>query len=290
MSTRRAKRPGTIEAPRGTIKTVRDKVTVDILIKNKPQRKIMYITSYETESSVTIYIGSSNIYCIDCQLLNNPTIGVYDTGILTKARWDIECSINDPFEKGVDSIIIIKLLLTYIKDKYPSVTQLLFTDMSTKECDNGSSVNLAAMKVFTDGKTWYESHFDVSIDESNKILYDNMLSYGEKKKSEMSYDEFIGYTYPGINKLKISDDDLIHAYNTSNTWQEFFLYIRNTIGISNFCIWLSVNNWFDRFVFAVLKFNTMSLQFIFNPKKYDIEYTIIRNGGGKHVTLKKKRA
>jgi hypothetical protein len=282
--TRRAKRQGLIEVPRDVIKTTREKVIVETLIKNKLRKKIMIITIFDCETSITINIGNTEIYCIDCTILKN-NIGVYDTGILTKARWDIDCSINDPFEKGDDSIIIIKLLLTYIKDKYPTVTQLLFTDMSTKTCDDGSSVNLASMKVFTDGKTWYESHFDVIMNKEYQDLYDNMKKYANEKKLLMTFENFIGYI--NINNIPLSIDELKIEYENSKTWKDFFSYIRNKIGVSKYCIWLSKNGWFDNFTRIVLKFNTMSIEFIFEPKKYDISYRIINSFGGNYRRTKK---
>lgn len=280
--TRRVKRQGLIEPPRGVIKTTLEKVIVESTVNNKTRKKVMIITTFECETSIMINIGNREIYCIDCTLLKNTISGIYDTGLLTKARWDIDCSIGDPFSKGDDSIMIIKLLLTYIKDKYPNVKELLFTDMSTKTCDNGSSVNLAAMKVFTDGKTWYESHFDVKMEKQYKDLYDNMKNEANIKKELISFEGFIGYTNQSINKISISSDEMEKQYNISKTWQEFFSYICSKIGISKFCIWLGSNNWFDNFVFAVLKFHTLSIQFIFEPKKYDnISYKIVNimNGG-----------
>jgi hypothetical protein len=287
MSTRRAKRQGIIEPPRGVIRTIREKIIIKTLIKTKLRTKTMIITTFECNTSITINIGNREIYCIDCTLLKNTNTGIYDTGTLTKARWDIDCSIGDPFEKGDDSIMIIKLLLTYIKDKYPSVKQLLFTDMSTKTCDDGSSVNLAAMKIFTDGKTWYESHFDVIMDENYKELYNSMKKTATEKKETITFNTFTGYL--NINNIpnQISINTMKTEYENSKTWQEFFSYIRNKLGISQYCIWLSNNGWFDNFTRIVLKFNTMSLEFIFEPKQYDISYTVINNIGGNYRTTKK---
>jgi hypothetical protein len=280
MSTRRGKRQGTIEAPRGTIKTTREKVIVETKIRNKLKIKTMIITTFETESSITIYIGSSEIYCIDCQLLKNKISEIYETGILTKARWDSVCSLDDPFKKGEDSIIIIKTLLSYINSKYPSVKQVYFTDLSTKECDDGSSVSLVGMKVFTDGTIWYETHFDVEMDEPYRVLYETMKSNAIKKKENMLFDNFICYSNRNI---KISIDDLRNKYNTTTNWQDFFSYIRNEIGVSEYCKWLGKDGWFDTFIYAILKFTTMSLQFIFKVKQYDdINYKIMNYTGGKY--------
>lgn len=286
MSTRRVKRQGTIDPPQDVINIKREKVFVEGLINNTIRKKTMIITTYETINTIVIYIGNRDIYCMDVQLLKD-TLNTITTGYLTKARWDISCSIGEPFEKGSDTIIMIKLLVTYIKDNYPHILQLLFNDMSTKSCNDNSSVSLAAMKLLTDGQTWYETHFDTSMDILNKYIYTTIKENITKKKRELSFDVFS--IYSNINILQIPNNTLRQLYNTSNNWQDFFSNIRDIIGISQFCIWLSNHNWLDIFVHTILKINISTLQFALNIKKYDeIQYNIVNNTGGKYRTTKKK--
>jgi hypothetical protein len=286
--TRRIKRQGLIEPPRDIIKTTREKVIVEAMIGNTIRKKVMIITTYETINTITIYIGNRDIYCIDVQLLKDTDTNTVKTGYLTKARWDAICSIEEPFSNGTDTIIMIKLLVSYIKDNYPNVSELLFNDMSTKTCDDGNSVSLSAMKIFTDGKTWYESHFDITIDSHNKYIYDKMKETINLKKDEISFDKFAMYS--NINSLDISNSELKDLYNNSKTWQIFFSKIRDLIGISKLCIWLSKNNWFDIFLNTILKINISTIQFILKIKKYnEISYKIINNIGGKYRITRKNR-
>jgi hypothetical protein len=288
MSTRRAKRQGLIEPPRDVIKTTREKVIVEGTINNKYSKKYMIITTYETVNTITIYIGNSDIYCMDVKLLKDPDTDIVNTGYLTKARWDSACSLDEPFGKGIDTIIMIKSLITYITDRYQNVKYLLFNDMSTRICDDGNSVSLAAMKLLTDGETWYESHFDISIDSTNKYIYDEIKKSINIKKQELSFDKFSMYS--NINSLSISIDKLKELYNTSNNWQKFFSEIRNLIGISKLCIWLGKNNWFDIFLHTILRINISSIQFLMNVKKYDnIVYKVINTSGGNYRITKKNR-
>ena len=106
MSTRRAKRQGTIEEPKGTQYTVKERVKVN--------NKTMIIISFICERSITIYIGSYNVYCIDAQIMKDANGDIVPTSLLTKVRWDGECSLYDPFESGSDTIMIVKLLLNLI--------------------------------------------------------------------------------------------------------------------------------------------------------------------------------
>lgn len=288
MSTRRTKRQGLIEIPESVINTKIEKVFVEGTVENKIHRKTMIITTYETSNLIKIYIGNKDIYCIDVQLLKDKELNTISTGYLTKARWDSECSLGEPFGKGADTIIMIKLLITYIKNNYPNVSELLFNDMSTKTCDNGSSVSLAAMKLFTDGKTWYETHFDISLDDIYTELYTELKKSINQKKQELTFDKFSMYS--NINSLDIQHEKLKYIYNSNDTWQGFFSKIRDIIGISKLCIWLSKNGWFDIFLFTILRINISSIQFILNIKKYnEINYKIINNIGGKYRLTRKNR-
>lgn len=290
MSSRRAKRQGTIEAPRDTIKTVQKKIKVG--------QKTMYITEYHKKLSITIYIGSSEIYCIDMQIFRDADNN-YDTiGILSKVRWDGECSLHDPFERGSDTIMIFELAMTYIKQEYSAVTAMKFTDVSTRECDNGASVSLAAMKVFTDGVTWYESRFHARIDPANAEPYKNIQQYANKVKETMTWDLFQKRAI--LDGLSISITDCKIIYEKSDTWQAFFKEIRDTIGASAFCIWLSKEGWFDNFVQMQLNFHLMSAHFLVDVEPFYVEYqveSIVENptkGGSikkiRHGTIKKNRS
>lgn len=279
MRSRRTKLIGTIEQPRGTIKTTVEKVKVG--------NKIMVITSYDTEDSITIYIGSNNIYCIDAQIMKKNNGVPMEDGMLNKIRWDKECSLSYPFEKGSDTVMILQLLLSYIKDKYPQVDNMYFTDLSTRQCDDGSSVSLAAMKLFTDGRTWYEERFNAVIANEFKKFYIDMMNDANSKKKEIEWEIFLEYVR--FNNV-VTSEFTRNIYESTNTWEDFFKTIRDKVGISNFCIWLSTRNWFDIFILNRLKFHIMSMKFILFPKLFNLSYTILNTSGGKRnkYTLKIK--
>ena len=281
MSTRRAKRPGTIEPPRDVISTKREKIFIESKGGNKTTKKVMIITTYETINTIRIYIGNRDIYCMDVQLLKDSETQTATTGHLEKARWDTVCSLDEPFGKGTDTILMIKTLINYIKNTYPNVEALTFNDMSTKTCDDGSSVSLAAMKLFTDGETWYETHFDISLDTYNKSLYETIKKTINEKKRELSFDKFSMYS--NTSALSIQNGKLRIIYDESDTWQKFFSEIRNIVGISKLCVWLSKNNWFDIFLHTILKVNIASILFMLEVRPYDnIIYKLINNIGGKY--------
>jgi len=103
MSSRRPKPKGLIEYRAS-----------DIVIKKTVRvgDKVMIITQVESDTSVTIYIGSNDIYCIDAQVLKINDKEYAEIGNLTKIRWDSVCSIEAPFERGKDTIMILVELST----------------------------------------------------------------------------------------------------------------------------------------------------------------------------------
>ena len=280
MSTRRTKRPGLIEPPRDVISTKRERVFIECTVDNVVHKKVMIISTYETINTITIYVGNRDIYCMDVQLLKDDETQTAESGYLTKVRWDSVCSIGEPFGKGIDTIIMVKLLVLYIHSTYPNVKQLLFNDMSTRTCDDGGSVSLAAMKLLTDGETWYEAHFDITTDKFNRDMYNMIKTNITNRKKELTFDKFS--IYSNINTLDIPSEELRYIYDNSNNWQEFFSEIKHKIGISKLCIWLSRHNWFDVFTHTILKINISSIQFTLNIKPYaEIRYTIVNNNGGR---------
>ena len=241
--------------------------------------KTMVITEYDTERSTTIYIGSATIYCVDITISRDIGDTYKPRGFLTKIRWDGECSINDPFEKGTDTIMILKLAMTYVHRNYPTVKHMTFTDMSTRQCDNGASVSLSGMKLFTEGKTWYETQFHAVIDPDYQSAYDAMMRYATELKGTLPWETFVYDTKSNPTLLGI--DRIKETYQSSETWQEFFLYVRSQLGVAAFCVCLSENGWFDNFLQTRLRFHLMSVQYLIDPSLYDIDYILSPVKGGR---------
>jgi hypothetical protein len=277
MSLRQSKRRGTIEPPRDILRTVKQKVTVD--------NKTMVITEYHTKRIITIYIGSAKIYCVDITLYKDDNDICRPRGDLNNIRWDGECFLYHPFEQGTDTIMIFKLAMTYIHRTYPTVTEVTFTDMSTRQCDNGASVSLSSMKLFTEGKTWYESHLHAHMDPGSEVKYKAMMAYTIEQKKAISWNEFVDYTSNNSTILHINR--IKEIYQSSKTWQEFFLYVRSQLGMSAFCICLSEDGWFDTFIQKRLDFNLMSIRYMIHPSSYDMKYILEPAKGGNAQRLSK---
>ena len=310
MSSRRPLE-GLIEAPSGTIDTKRYKISTG--------GKTMILTVFEEHNSLTFYLGGYKVYCVDAQIVKlTPTVFL-DEGYLSKVRYDTQCSTlrveNEKeaiFEKGKDTSMILRLMMTYIKNTYPQVKTLTFTDLSTKKCDNGASISLSAMKLFIDGRSWYlpvpeeqegmqstgekyfasglyEDHFGAKIIPKMEQVYRSIIDDANEKKRQLQWSDFYEYfiinTTPPIETKKIES-----FYNESQTWQEFFKKIRDDIGVSALCIWFSQNYWFEKAFLKYVKFNLLNFSFLLTIADFSQEYTIEPfTGGWRGVTRKAKR-
>ena len=287
MSSRRPKLEGLIEAPSGTIDTTRYKISTG--------GKIMILTVFEELNSLTFYLGGYKVYCVDAQIVKlTPTVFL-DEGYLSKVRYDTQCSTlrveNEKeaiFEKGKDTSMILRLMMTYIKNTYPQVKTLTFTDLSTKKCDNGASISLSAMKLFIDGRSWYEDHFGAKIIPKMEQVYRSIIDDANEKKRQLKWSDF--YEYFIINTTPPMETKKIESfYNESQTWQEFFKKIRDDIGVSALCIWFSQNYWFEKAFLKYVKFNLLNFSFLLTIADFSQEYTIEPfTGGWRGVTRKAK--
>ena len=125
--------------------------------------KSLLLSLYETEDSITLYIGGHEVYCLDINIIKltsnlaktfNPTIAN-----LSKIQWNQNCSLEHNFSRGIDTTMILKFAISYIKTAFPHVKGISFNDASFRTCDNGKNVSLAMMSYITTGKTWYEKNF-----------------------------------------------------------------------------------------------------------------------------------
>lgn len=280
---RKAKRNGLIES--SSKNTLLSHTIQDIFIGEKR----MTITSYTYEWSIDIFIGNQTIYCAKAHLSKRQDGVIKNIVFIDKIRWEKECSYSEDFERGKDTTMIFKLIISYIKDHYPSVQYAEFNDVSNRRCDNGGSVNLAAMKLFTDGKTWYESHFNAKIDDRFKDVYYKIISDANDTQQHMTWDN--AKKEMPWESIDIPEEQLREKYEQSTSWREWLKWIRTEKGDSAFCIWLSHKGWFDEFLRSVLKFNIMNYIFTVDVsnKELHIFYQLKKGGRRRETTQKKRR-
>ena len=106
-----------------------------------------------------------------------------------------------------------------------------------------------------------------------------MMDYAKEQKKNLPWETFVYDTKSNPTLLGI--DRIKETYESSKTWQEFFLYVRSQLGVSKFCICLSDRGWFDNFILTRLRFSLMTIPYLIDVSVYDTEYTLAPMTGGK---------
>lgn len=250
--------------------------------KLKIGTKTMRMSIYESQTSITIYIGGHEEYCIEIQMMK-PGYG-YDITMahFSKIRWDLNCSLEYNFQRGVDTNMLLKLAMSYISRNYRDVTHMTFNDASSRTCDDGRPVDLAKMSYICTGKTWYEKHFGAYIAPLWKNAFETQHKKFNEAKKTMTWEQFNGFI--GV-PLPLDKQTIEKMYNDSDTWQDFFSSVRDAVGIGKFCEFVAP--WLDSFLLRYLQFNFIGFNYIMPITDYDLSYSVseyIR--GGKRNTRK----
>lgn len=249
--------------------------------------KSFLVAKYESSKSINIYIGGHIKWCINCDIIKRDNI-IQQIGYLNQVRYDIKCSLEHSFLKGIDTKQIVYYLVQYIHNRYPEVKELLFSDLSIRQCDNSAYVNLAVMTYLYSEQTWYEKNFGayiapISIEEYNK-LKENYEKVDKNGRNKVDWEIMTNTIMNNMSLTKMSDNELEALYNKSKTWKEFFEPIYNKIKIDKFCIFIST--WLSTFINRY--FNTLhGLKYMIPIKDNKIEYIELEyKTGGRRFTRK----
>lgn len=262
---------GTIYHPNDSIHVTKHKLHVG--------SKSLLLTIHESDSIVILYIGGHDKYCIEALVYKQVAEEDVSQGHLSHVYYNVNCSLENNFQRGVDTDMIVKLLMAYIKDTYPYVSSLRFEDTSYRTCDNNQIVELAEMNYVYSGKTWYEMKFGAYLDGKDALVFTEANRIFQAKKESMNWNSFKKYiTIP----LPYDDSILETMYTTSLTWQDFFSSLRNKMGVADFCTFLSP--WFHRFMNIIFKLNLSRLKYIL-PLTKSVSYTMTPyvRGGKRHT-------
>lgn len=254
--------------------------------------KSLKLSSYETSDTITIFIGGHDVYCIEAMIYKEDSIFVTrlgysaNIGLLTQVYYNLNCSLEGNFQKGVDTSRILHILCKYIRRNYPYVNALSFTDASYKTCDNGHDVELAEMTYMRTGKTWYEKNYGAYIDNKYAGQISDMEQKFTNAKKHMTWKDFSQFI---VGAIPLSEEELEHMYTNALTWQQFFGPLSEKMGISQFCIFVAP--WLHKFFNAISNVSFASFKYILPLDKIpNIEYTISNYmRGGRKFTQKRIR-
>ena len=249
--------------------------------------KSFLIVEYESSKTINIYVGGHIKWCINCNIIKRDNI-IQSIGYLNQVRYDLQCSLEHSFLKGIDTKQIVYFLVQYIHNRYPEVKELLFSDLSIRQCDNYTYVNLAVMTYLYSEQTWYEKNFGAYIAPKEEEEYKRIKKEYEKvdKNGRNKVDWEIIRNTIMHNKIltKMSDSELEVLYNKSKTWKEFFEPIYNKIKIDKFCIFISI--WLSTFINRYFN-NLQGLKYMIPIKDNKIEYVESEyKTGGRRFTRK----
>jgi hypothetical protein len=239
---------------------------------------------YESNKKIAIFLGGHDKWCIHVELVKDEKEKIVKPkGYLVKVRYDSLCSLDTNYAKGHDTKQLVKIMMEYIVNNYPSVTQLSFNDLSTKKCDNQNDVNLAVMTYLYSEESWYEKNFCafISNDNINELKkYENKFINSKSLPWEIMKETIM--LPPKFTELEIED-----LYNKTKSWKDFFSPIYTKIGIADFCIYISP--WIDSFIIKYFN-NLQGLEYMMPVKYYHIQYSEAEyQRGGRRFTRKATR-
>ncbi len=251
--------------------------------------KSIKLTRFIGESTDTLYFGGHDFFCIDA-LVHKPGSKFVERGgdisdaFLSHLYYNMLCNLEGDFRKGIDSTMILNLCISYIKDTYPYIKTVSFTDTSYKTCDDGKIVELAEMQYVRTGKTWYETHFHAYIDPVDERKFNQCEKRFLISKQNMSWKDFKSYM---MGPLPLEEEDLKDMFSSALTWQDFFASFSDKIGISMFCSFVSP--WLHRFIETEMRFYFSSTRYYIPVHKierilYDVKEYV---RGGKRYTRKR---
>jgi len=254
----------------------------------RTKQKSLKLSAYENDHTVEIYIGGPAVYCIHA-FINKPTsvfvshgIAALSNGTIANILYNIECSLEHNFQKGLDTTAIVQLLISYIKKNYPYIKTLSFNDASHKTCDNGHIVELSEMSYIRTGNTWYQKHFHAFLNEKDQSRFLAATARFQTLKPRFTWAQMKSI-------MSIDQDDHEKIFEDAATWQDFFGPLSDSMGLPEFCIFVAP--WLHTFLLQSLRFN-------FSGPMYIIPVDLISElhyeeealaQGGKRFTRKHRR-
>lgn len=266
---------GFIIEPQNTQKTSRYKIT--------SEGRTFILTVFEGYNKFTFFLGGYILYCIHANFSRTKIGTLIDFGSLTRLRYNI-------YYKKIenDDTLMIRLMAAYIKNNYPSMTFLMFTDFSNFNDDKWEPFSITNTNLFIDGISWYQKHFQVRMQPEHYKIHTQIIKNANDEKMRMTWSQFC-YSYLPRTTLPETKVPMEEIYNTSITWQEFFKNIRDDIGVTNLYNWFLEKSWFFLFL-KLMKYDMIYIGGYITPADFSQEYTIEPfTGGWRGITRKAKR-
>jgi hypothetical protein len=159
----------------------------------------------------------------------------YKIAKLTTTHYNEKCSVDEKLERGEGTQHMINTAMYFVSRMCPFIEGFEINDLSTRQCDNDTTIILSYFSITKYGKTWYEKNFKAFIvDDIKYKKYESIVS--ELLSSKLpDWDVFNAIFLGKINKdIK---DVIKKIYEDSTTYRSLFKNIHSE-GISKACIYL----------------------------------------------------
>lgn len=159
----------------------------------------------------------------------------YKLAKLTTTHYNEKCSVDEKLERGEGTQHMINTAMYFVSRMCPFIEGFDINDVSTRQCDNDTTITLSYFSITNYGKTWYEKNFKAYIaDGIKRKKYENIIS--ELLQKELpSWDVFNALFLRNVNnEIK---DKLNKLFDISKTYKSLFKNIHSE-GISKACIYL----------------------------------------------------
>lgn len=225
--------------------------------------KGILLTIHESPRSTLLYMGGRHLHCISAQIIK-PNAPI---GNLMTVDFNTQCSIENDFQRGIDTKALTRLMLSYISHNYPFVKDMKFDDVSTRSCgDSDQYVFLSEMSYITTGQTWYQRNFSAYLDPVSLSEFQEADQQFQTLKQTLSWSTL-------IDRYILQESPFQMLYETENTWQDFFRALRGQMGVEEFCDFIAP--WLHSFLQDTMRFQFVHRKYFMPVTSVNgIEYTM----------------
>lgn len=180
-----------------------------------------YTNNYSFSMSVLLAGSTYTIWYGDVENREGPCVELtYDTEQkevckLQGVSYYSRCARNKSLVKSEGTIEMLQSVLKLMIEKFPDIKRVVFNDVSSIECSDGTSAIVSYTSLTQHGKTWYERYFGA-----------RMVHKHERNKLE-AFKELLSRT-PTQNVFSFYDNQ------DYETWYAFFVKMRETYGCEFF--------------------------------------------------------
>lgn len=165
-----------------------DALEFQLLYKEIGIRKAVYCIDSKGKECASIYVDEN------IEEPENNTVEL----LLSKVIYKPQCVIGHSMARGEPTIKMLRALLSFAIKMIPKYPYIVFMDDSHIDCklpgmNIKKEISLANLEFFLSGKTWYEKHFNATIDEGDMLRRQKLDAANELLNSpinESTFDNF----------------------------------------------------------------------------------------------------